>query len=96
MQPALIHFEKESTPTFNSAMNLVNGNWWSVFISVIGFVVIVALPRIVITLFPFFPESINGIVGGIYSFFIEAPLAIIFVYFLMIFLSRKKETALNN
>ncbi len=95
----LVHFDKDSKSTFTSAIQLVKGNWWGVFLSVISFFVVVNLVR-VFFLVPqslFFDDqefNIFALLDFLFSLFVLAPLLISFMYLFMLHLSKTKKIKL--
>ncbi len=101
-QQMIVHFDKDSTKTFPSAIKMVNGNWWGVLLSIILFVIPVMLTRIIFWI-PMILMSydvmrpdenivdIFSTLDFLYTFCVLAPLIIAFVYFLMLHLSKVKK-----
>ncbi len=98
----LIHFGKNTKKSFNSAIELVKGDWWSVAFYTVAFLVLISIPRLLFwgpqiltesgLLSP--NENILGIFSLIdfcYSFFILVPLLVSFLYFLMLHLVKVKK-----
>ena len=93
--PNLIHFDKKISAAFHDGIAILRGNWWKIFSLIFCFFLIIIGANLLIEPQLFFPFSKNlllilEIFGGIISFFILTPFAVIFPYFLMLEILNKK------
>ena len=91
----LIHFDKKISAAFRDGIAILRGNWWKKFSLIFCFFLIIIGANLLIEPQLFFSFSKNlllilEIFGGIISFFILTPFAIIFPYFLMLEILNKK------
>ncbi len=101
-QAALVHGGAPASKAMNTSLSLLEGNWWRVFGGLLGFFALIALVQVIINIPAIMgdigrlPEGMEGLyiasslLDFLFNFFILAPLAVTFIYFLMLQVAKNK------